>query len=273
MSVKEILQKHGFRFNKGFGQNFITDANLLSAIAADSGACPTDSVVEVGPGAGTLTAELARIAKDVLAIEIDTNLQPVLAETLAEFSNVTVRFTDFMKLPMEELDALGAYHVVANLPYYITTPVLFRFLEESRAVKSITVMVQKEVADRLCATPGSAEYGAVTVAVDYAGGARLMRKVPRQMFYPVPNVDSAVVRIDCAETCPRAKDEAHFRRLVKAGFAMRRKTLANNLISAFSMTREEVNAVLREAGFSESVRGETLSAADYVRLSDVMVLR
>lgn len=266
-SVKDTLIKHNFRFNKKFGQNFLTDTNLLAAIADDAEITENDTVVEVGPGAGTLTAELAKRAKKVIAYEIDKNLAPVLEERLAEFSNVEIRFMDIMKESEEAFEALGKFKVVANLPYYITTPVTMFFLEKCKNAESVTVMVQEEVADRFQAKAGTAEYGAITIAIDYYGSARVTRRVDRKMFYPSPNVDSAVITISRRQKY-FPKNEELFLKTVKAGFLMRRKTLANNLMSAFSLERSAAEGVIERAGLDKSVRGERLSTADYVLLSD-----
>lgn len=266
-SVKDTLIKHNFRFNKKFGQNFLTDTNLLAAIADDAEISENDTVVEVGPGAGTLTAELAKRAKKVIAYEIDKNLAPVLEERLSEFSNVEIRFVDIMKEREEAFEALGKFKVVANLPYYITTPVTMFFLEKCKNAESVTVMVQEEVADRFQAKAGTPEYGAITIAIDYYGSARVTRRVDRKMFYPSPNVDSAVITITRRqEYFP--KNEELFLKTVKVGFLMRRKTLANNLMSAFSLERNAAESVIERAGLDKSVRGERLSTADYVLLSD-----
>lgn len=265
--VKDTLIKHNFRFNKKFGQNFLTDTNLLAAIADDAEISENDTVVEVGPGAGTLTAELAKRAKKVIAYEIDKNLAPVLEERLAEFSNVEIRFVDIMKEREEAFEALGKFKVVANLPYYITTPVTMFFLEKCKNAESVTVMVQEEVADRFQAKAGTPEYGAITIAIDYYGSARVTRRVDRKMFYPSPNVDSAVITIARKQKY-FPKNEELFLKTVKAGFLMRRKTLANNLMSAFSLERNAAESVIERAGLDKSVRGERLSTADYVLLSD-----
>jgi len=265
--IKDILIKHGFHFNKKYGQNFITDGNLLESIVNDSGVTKDDLVLEIGAGAGTLSAKLAEKAKSVVSYEIDQNLRPVLAETLSEYQNVEVRFIDFMKEDVERLKTeFSNSVVVANLPYYITTPVIMRLLENGIG-KSITVMVQKEVADRLIATPSVKDYGAITVKVNLLGGAIITRNVSRNMFYPIPNVDSAIIRIDKAEKY-RGKDEKLTDDVVKKSFLMRRKTLINNLGDYGN--KQELQAILQEAGIDPLARGETLSAEDFVRLSDVI---
>ena len=197
MQLKDVLIKNGFHFNKRFGQNFLTDKNLLSSIVEKAGIKETDTVIEIGVGGGTLTSAIAQRAKRVIGFEIDTNLKPVLAETLAGLDNVEIIYQDVMKMPTEQIEKLvgGRFSVVANLPYYITTPILMKFIEESDMVDSVTVTIQEEVADRLCAKAGSEEYGAITAAIDVVGTAEKIIRIDRKMFYPSPNVDSAVVKI------------------------------------------------------------------------------
>lgn len=266
-TVKDSLIKHGFSFNKKFGQNFITDTNLLSAIISDANITKDDLVVEVGAGAGTLTRELSSCAKRVISYEIDTNLRGVLEDRLQDLSNVEVRFKDIMKVKPEELEELGEFKVVANLPYYITTPITMFFLEQCKNASSVTIMVQKEVAERFIAKSGTSEYGAITVAVDFYGDAKITRKVNRKMFFPVPNVDSAMLNII-------RRDKYHpdnklvFLKTVKSAFSMRRKTLSNNLMSAFNFDRETADDVIINAGFDKSIRGERLSTLDFVNLSN-----
>lgn len=267
--VREILASRGFSFEKKFGQNFLTDSNLLSAIARESGAAEFP-VLEIGCGAGTLTDHLARISPKVLGYEIDARLKDVLGETLADHPNVSVVYEDFLKADLSEIESRlgGDYVVCANLPYYITTPVLMKLLEESRHLRALTLMVQEEVALRLIAEPGTPEYGAVTVAVALAGKAEIVRRVGRKMFLPPPNVDSAVVRITLQRQ-PGFSDEA-VRKLARSAFAMRRKTLSNNLVSALGIPRETAVRAIVQCGFSESVRGERLSAEDFVRLTEAL---
>ncbi len=267
MSLKDTLTRHNFKFNKQFGQNFISDRNLLAAIVSDAGITKEDTVVEIGVGAATLTKELALSAKKVVAFEIDRNLEPVIAETLGDTDNVEVIFADALNYPEKELleKTQGDFRVVANLPYYITTPVIMKFLESDLPVKSITVMVQYEVAKRFCADVGSEDYGAITVALDFVSDPFITRKVPRQMFYPVPNVDSAVIHIPINRNKYEV-DYKEIRALVKAAFSMRRKTLVNNLIGGYGMTREEAEKALSNCGFDTRIRGESLSAEDFIAL-------
>ena len=250
-------------FNKKFGQNFITDKNLLAAIAADAGVTQEDVVVEIGAGAGTLTSALAARAKEVVAYEIDENLKPVLERTLAGKENVRVVFEDFLK-KSEPLPQ--GFKVVANLPYYVTTPIVMKLLEGEERPASVTVMVQKEVAERLVAAPGTPEYGAITASLSLVADAEITRIVGRQMFTPPPSVDSAVVKITLCDKGYSDEEIILARKLIRAAFNMRRKTLSNGLAATFG-GKEKANAVIAQAGFLPSVRGETLSAEDYVLLA------
>lgn len=268
-SIKDLIQKHDFHFTKKFGQNFISDSNLLDAIVDDANISAEDIVLEIGAGAGTLTKSLAKKAKKVVAYEIDKNLVGVLYENLSDVDNVELRFMDFMKESIDTLKSeFSTAKVVANLPYYITTPVIMRLLENGIG-KSITVMVQKEVADRLTANPGNKDYSAITVKVKSLGGAVVTRKVLRNMFYPIPNVDSAVVRLDI-KPIYRGKNEQFTDKVVKTAFLMRRKTLINNLTS-LNFTKEELSEVLVEMGIDLNARGETLSPEQFVALSDKLI--
>ena len=270
--LKNILARHGFSFKKKFGQNFLTDTNLLSAIVHDAGVDENTTVLEIGAGAGALTRELSRAAEKVVAYEIDASLQPVLAETLAGCENTEVVFGDILRADLPALEAeLGRYRVVANLPYYVTTPVVMRFLEEAHGCDGLTVMVQEEVADRFCAQPGTAEYGAVTAAVALKGAGGGARQGARTKFLPRPNVDSAVVRIDFEQGRIPVTSEAAYRAVVRCAFSSRRKTLENNLMSAFHLPRERAKAALVRAGISDMARGETLSPQMLARLADVLL--
>ena len=270
MSLKEILKKNDFTFQKKFGQNFLTDGNLLDSIVEKAGIGGNDTVVEVGCGGGTLTAAIAKKAKRVIGFEIDGNLEPVLKETRAEYDNTEIIFRDVMKVSAGEIERIagGGYAVVANLPYYITTPVLMKFLEEGENVTSVTVTVQEEVADRLCALPGTPEYGAITVAVNAAGNAEKVMRIGRNLFYPVPNVDSAVVKITIDREKYDAETRAMIRSVVRAAFQSRRKTLVNNLMQAFKISRAEAESAVAAAGIGPMTRGETLGVEDYRRLAE-----
>ena len=258
--LREILQKHGFQMKKQFGQNFLSDGNLLDSIVTASGVTEDTTVVEIGCGAGTLTRAIAKQAKRVYAFDIDVKLQPVLAETLAGIENVEVIFRDFNKIDLKAFEEeIGDYVVVANLPYYITTPLVTKLLEESERVQGISIMVQEEVAERFCAKENTPEYGAITAAIALKGNAKIVKRVSRNMFYPRPNVDSAVVKIDFERGRIQVKSEKAYRQAVKCAFLNRRKTLENNLVNFFKISREQAKKVLAEAGVDEKVRGETLS--------------
>lgn len=274
MDILALLKKHGFSFSKKYGQNFITDENLLDGIASDAGVCSSDTVLEIGAGAGTLTASLARKAGRVVAFEIDKTLEPVLGESLSGFDNVEVIFDDVTKWSEKQLDELLGkdYKVVANLPYYITTPLLFTFLERENKPSSITAMVQKEVAERICATEKKGDYGALSVSVAVRGDAEITRIVGRERFLPPPNVDSAIVRIEL-KGAPPVKDEKTLYALIKNAFAMKRKTLVNNLAAGYGMSKPEAAELLTGLGFSDKVRGEELSKEDFYRLSDALAAR
>ena len=258
-NLREILQRNGFSFKKQFGQNFISDANLLSSIVSAAGIGGEDTVLEIGCGAGTLTRALAAAAKRVVAYEIDKKLQPVLAETLAGAENAEVVFRDFLKEDLPALEAeLGRYTVVANLPYYITSAIVMKFVEDAKAVNALVIMVQDDVAKRFCAV------------IARRAGAQIVKYVPRRMFYPVPNVDSAVVKLTFEEGRIPVRDAKMYRDTVRAAFLSRRKTLENNLVNAFSMTREQAKEALARAGVEEKARGETLSPLRLARLADVL---
>lgn len=269
--LKEILSKYNFSFKKQFGQNFISDGNLLRAIVSDAGVTKNTTVLEIGPGAGTLTREIAAHAKKVIAYEIDLSLKPVLNETLADCPNAEVIFGDFAKANLAELEKkLGDYIVVANLPYYVTTPVIMRFAEEAKRCKSVTVMVQEEVADRFCAAAGSAQYGAVTAAIARVGECTITRKVSRNLFTPRPSVDSAVVHIEFVPDRIPVKSEKAYRSIVRCAFLNRRKTLENNVMHAYRLSREQAKELLAEGHIEDHVRGETLSPEQLALLSDLV---
>ncbi len=269
--IKDILKESGFRFNKQFGQNFITDVNLLGAMVSDAGITGEDTVIEIGPGAGTLTRSIANVAKKVVSFEIDRNLEPILKRTLSDHGNAEVIFKDFQKVSDAELRSIldgGEYKVVANLPYYITTPLVMRFLESEYKPSSVTVMVQKEVAERFIATEKSDSYGVISLAIALEGDAKLTRIVSRNLFYPVPNVDSAIVNIEIRDK--GIEDKEDIKKLVKAAFSMRRKTLVNNLTHTLGLTREDVESALLAIGKDVRERGETLSLDEYVSLKDAL---
>jgi len=271
MSNLDSLNKHNFKFNKAYGQNFIFDKNFLYSIV--DGIVDKDTVVlEIGAGAGTLTSILCEKGKKVYSFEIDNNLKPILEEKLAEFDNIELIFGDIMKFNTQEIEnKIGEkYIIVANIPYYITTPIIFKFLEESTQMLSMTIMIQLEVAERLVALPGSKNYGAITPAIDYRGNAKIIKKVSRKMFTPMPNVDSAIVKIDLVKDKyniinPKVTDDT-----IKCAFAMRRKTLENNIRSYFKFSGDIIDKIFEEIGLDRTIRGEKLSTADLVNLSNII---
>lgn len=269
MEIKEILSQQNFRYNKQFGQNFIYDENLLAAIVKDAKVDKDDYCLEIGAGAGTLTKQLSLCCKKVLSFEIDKNLKEVLL-TQKIGDNVEFVFEDFLKCDISALEEKISqpYKVVANLPYYITTPLIMTFVEKSKNCQSLTVMVQKEVAERLSSLPNCKQYGAVTVAVQSVADTNLCRIVPAAVFVPRPEVDSALINIVFNRQKHNIENPAKFRKIVKAAFSMRRKTLENNLLNAFSLSRAEIQKVISECGFSPSIRGEALSVSDFIKLSE-----
>lgn len=274
-TIKEILSRHGFSFSKGLGQNFITNPDICPRIAENGNAREGFGVIEIGTGIGVLTAELARRADKVCAVEIDSRLLPILDETLADFSNIKIFNEDVMKCDLhkiikEEFAGLKVA-VCANLPYYITSPVLMLLLESRLPVESITVMVQKEAAQRLCARVGSRESGAITVAVNYYGTAKQLFGVSRGSFMPSPNVDSAVIKIEPRSTpLLDEDDEKFFFRVVKSGFSQRRKTAANALSSMMGIPKENIYTALREIGLSETARLEGLEMEQLIEFSKIL---
>lgn len=271
-TVKEILGRHGFNFSKGLGQNFLINPDVCPKIAEVGNACEGYGVLEIGTGIGVLTKELALRADKVSAVEIDTRLMPVLDETLKEFDNIKIYNEDVMKADLHKIisdDFAGLrVAVCANLPYYITSPVIMLLLESHLPIDSITVMVQKEAAQRLCAKVGSRDSGAITVGVNYYGTVKQLFGVSRGSFMPSPNVDSAVIRIDIdKEQRLSPEEEKFFFRMVKAGFSQRRKTLANSLCSMLGIAKNDVYTALSDLGISESVRIEALTMEQLTELS------
>lgn len=271
-SLKKLLSESGVTLKKAYGQNFLTDITLLDKIAEIPGAKKTDGVLEIGCGAGALTAALALKAGKVVGYEIDERLKPVLSRALSGADNVTLVFKDIMKESMESVERRmgGEYFLCANLPYYITTPIIMRFLEEAVFLRSMTVMVQQEVAERLAAKPATPEYGAITVGVTLRGSAKIMLNVPKEKFTPVPKVDSAVVKIEIEKNKFAGANLKEVRDVVRAGFSSRRKTLENNLINIFKLPREKAAQAIERAGLKKGCRGETLSAEDYVKLTEAI---
>jgi len=272
-SIKEILGRHGFHFSKSLGQNFLTAPWVTAQIVEDSEVDETCGVLEVGPGMGSLTRELAKAAGKVVAVEVDRDLLPVLDETLAEFENVKVIHGDILKedvceLAQSELSGLRPL-VCANLPYYITSPILTRLID-SRAFDAITVMLQKEVAQRLCAKPGSGDYGAFTVYIQYYTEPEILFDVPAECFIPQPKVDSAVVRLKLRKNPPvQVNDEEFLFKVVHAAFAQRRKKLLNCLSAAFGkLSKDEISSAIDMAEIDSGIRGERLSISDFAKLAE-----
>lgn len=262
--IKEVLSKNGFSFKKSLGQNFLVNPSACPRMADSAVQNGEEAVIEIGPGIGVLTAELAKRAKNVVCIEIDERLRPVLPETLSEFDNVEIIFGDCMKLDIakiiEERFKSKKVSICANLPYYITSPIIMMLLESRLPVTSITVMVQKEAAERLCAEVGSRESGAVTVAVSYYADAEILFGVGRESFMPPPNVDSAVIKLTLRDKpAVELADEKAFFRFIKACFAQRRKTLVNTVSASLGISKELLRDALSELGLPETVRSESLT--------------
>ena len=271
-TVKDILGRHGFNFSKGLGQNFLINPDVCPKIAEMGNAREGYGILEIGTGIGVLTKELALRADRVSAVEIDARLMPVLNETLSEFNNIKIYNEDVMKADLQRIiaDDFAGLNVAvcANLPYYITSPVIMLLLESHLPIDSITVMVQKEAAQRLCAKVGSRESGAITVGVNYYGTVKQLFGVSRGSFMPSPNVDSAVIRIDIERKQRLSEDEEKFFfRMVKAGFSQRRKTLANSLHSMLGIAKNDVYSALSGLGISESVRVEALTMEQLTTLA------
>lgn len=271
--VKDLLSRHGFKFSKALGQNFLINPTVCPRMAQVCGADEGTGVIEVGPGFGVLTAELAKKAKKVVSIELDERLLPVLDETLAEFNNVKIINADVLKVDLKKIieEEFGGMKVAvcANLPYYITSPVIMHLLESRLPIENLTVMVQKEAAQRLCAPVGSREAGAVTVAVDYYSDAKKAFDVSAGSFMPAPKVDSSVIKLDIRKQPPvTLKDEKLFFRMVKAVFAQRRKTAANSISAGMSLPKEKVYAAIANAGYPETVRAESFTMEELAVLAN-----
>ena len=273
----QVIQKHGFAFQKKFGQNFLIDAHVLDKIIAAAGVTADDMVLEIGPGIGTTPQYLAERARQVTAVEIDTNLIPILKETLSDYDNVTVINEDILKVDIkklaEEYNAGKPIKVVANLPYYITTPIIMGLFESGVPIDNITVMVQKEVADRMQVGPGSKDYGALSLAVQYYAEPYIVANVPPNCFIPRPNVGSAVIRLTRHQTPPvEVKDRELMFKLIRASFNQRRKTLLNGLNNSpeLSFGKEQIAAAIEQLGVSAAVRGEALTLEQFARLSDLL---
>lgn len=274
-ATMDLVKKHGFKFTKSLGQNFLIDDNIVDKIVAGAGIGPGDKIIEVGPGIGTLTREMASRAQNLMAVEIDKNLIPILEDTLGDYDNVKIVNEDIIKADIRGLidENLGGGPVklVANLPYYITTPIIMRFLEENINVTDIVVMVQKEVAERMNAQPGGKDFGALSVAVQYYCDTEIVAKVPRHLFVPQPNVESIVIALRVRpERKYKVDDEDLYFKVVKAAFGQRRKTLLNSISSMGNLAKDQVKEALEEAGIDPKRRGETLSLDEFAILSNVI---
>ncbi len=273
----EIIQKYEFMFQKKFGQNFLIDTHVLEKIISAAGITKDDCVLEIGPGIGTMTQYLAENAGHVVAVEIDRNLIPILKETLADYDNVTVINEDILRVDIkalaEEYNGGKPIKVVANLPYYITTPIIMGLFESGVPIDNITVMVQKEVADRMKEGPGSKDYGALSLAVQYYAEPEIVANVPPNCFIPRPNVGSAVIRLTRHKEMPvEVKNPALMFKIIRASFNQRRKTLQNGLGNAPELpyTKEQIAAAIAEMGLTPTIRGEALSLAQFAQLSDIL---
>lgn len=274
--IKDIMERYGFRFSKGLGQNFLINPSVCPKIAEMGNARKDFGIIEIGTGFGVLTAELAQRAGKVVAVEIDSRLMPVLNETLSGYDNVKIIYDDILRVDLagiirEEFEGLSVA-VCANIPYYLTSPIIMRLLELRLPIKSITVMVQKEAAKRLCASLGTRDAGAITVAINYFADAKMLFSVSRGSFMPMPKVDSCVIRLDIKDKTPKGvKDEAFFFKTVKAAFSQRRKTLANSVSSSMGLAKDMVSDIIRESGIDVSVRPEQMSMDDFIRFSNLLI--
>ena len=275
--TRGILEKYGFSFKKSLGQNFLIDTNILKKIVEFAGLTEETGAIEIGPGIGALTEQLARSSKKVVAFEIDQRLLPILAETLSFYENVKIIHQDILKADVAKVIAAEFagtpdLMVVANLPYYVTTPIIMRLLEEQLPIRGIVVMLQKEVADRISAKPGTKDYGSLSIAIQYYTEAEMVMVVPKTVFVPQPNVDSAVIRLTKRQAPAVAvRDEKFFFQVTKASFAQRRKTLINNLTSQLpdgKLKKGEILQALDLSGIDPTRRGETLSLEEFGRLSN-----
>ena len=272
--IKETLDKYGFKFSKSLGQNFLIDGNIVRKIVREANITKEDYVLEIGPGMGTLTEELALNAKKVVAVELDRKLLPILDETLEGYDNVEIVYGDILKIDVKQLIEEkfngGPVKIVANLPYYVTTPIIGKLLEDNLNLDSIIVMVQKEVAERMAAGPGSKSYGALSIFVNFYSHPKIVVKVPNTVFMPQPKIDSAVIKLDVKRELPDIDREKFFK-VVKAGFSKRRKTIINALSTyGFDLDKEVFREALEEAGIKFEERAENISIEDFVKLSTIL---
>ncbi|HHU18078.1 MAG: 16S rRNA (adenine(1518)-N(6)/adenine(1519)-N(6))-dimethyltransferase RsmA [Anaerovoracaceae bacterium] len=279
-TINEIIKKYGIRPIKSLGQNFIIDKNIIDKIIEKSMIGKEDLVIEIGPGIGVLTAAVAEKAAKVIAIEIDENLIPILNETLSEYNNIEIINNDILKTNLEKVleqnkevngQKIKRVKILGNLPYYITTPIIMKIMEDRVAVDSITVMMQKEVADRIVAEPGSKAYGALSVAVQYYCTVTHVANVSKEVFFPRPKVDSTVIRLDLRnEKHIQLNDEDAFFAVVKAGFGQRRKTLLNSLTGIYGLTKDEIGSIIKNAGIDPARRAETLQLQEFAALANMI---
>lgn len=274
--IREIMNKYDFRFSKKLGQNFLIDENIINKIMNGAEITHEDNVLEIGPGIGAMTQLLAEKAKKVVAVEIDSKLIPILNDVLSQYENTKVIHSDILKLPLKEMikDQFGEskIKVVANLPYYITTSIIMTFLENDLPVESITVMIQKEVAQRIQANPGGKDYGALSIAAQFYSDPVIVTDVPKTVFIPQPKVDSSVIKmLILDEPKVKVKDKKMFFKVVRAAFNMRRKTLSNALSNGLGINKEEINIILNRCNIDPIRRGETLSIEEFALLSENLI--
>lgn len=272
--IKEIISRYGFEFSKALGQNFLIDGNILRKIVDSGDIGPEDYVLEIGPGIGTLTEELALRAKKVVAVELDNRLLPILDDTLEKYKNIEIIHGDILKVDVEKLiDEKfegGPIKVVANLPYYVTTPIISKLIEDNLNIESIIVMVQKEVAERMAAGPGGKEYGSLSVFINFYSHPEIILKVPKTVFMPQPKIDSAVIKLNIRKDLPDV-DPDKFSKIVKAAFSKRRKTILNSLSTyGFNIEKEEIIEALNKANIDLKSRAENLSLEDFAKISKTL---
>ncbi len=272
--TKAVLEAHGFSFQKKYGQNFLIDGNVLDSIIDAAGITKDDFVLEIGPGIGTMTQRLCEEAREVVAVEIDKTLIPILDDTLSTYKNWSVINQDILKVDINALamekNGGKPIKVVANLPYYITTPIIMGLFESHVPLESITIMIQKEVADRMKEGPGSKEYGALSLAVQYYSNPEIICEVPPSCFMPQPKVSSTVITLKCHRKPPVECDEKLLFQIIRASFNQRRKTLQNGLSNGLHFSKEQIAEAIEKAGFSPTIRGEALSLEDFARLTNIL---